>query len=96
MPLVYKEATIRRDEITSNPTLKEIEISGFVKCLARKACTHEDNPTAQTVVLRNSLKKQVEDWDQISANDLVEVEALADIRNVAGILALALIKRKDG
>jgi len=89
MPLVYGEAEKRRTMIALDMKLKELEISGFTKCVARKTCL-DDVPKEQRIrTLRESLTKQFEDWKG-SEKTLDEQEALADIRNVAGLLFLAL------
>jgi len=89
MPLVYQEAVKHRAIITSDEHLRELEISGFTKCVARKTCL-ADIPKDQRIrILRESLVKQFDDW-QINEKTQDEQEALADLRNVAGLLFLAL------
>ena len=89
MPLVYQEAERHRRVITSDLKLRELEISGFTKCVARKTCL-DDVPKDQRIqTLRESLTKQFDDWKKAEETQ-DEEEALADLRNVAGLLFLAL------
>lgn len=89
MPLVYQEAEKRRTIIASDKQLRELEISGFTKCVARKTCLG-DVPREQRIrILRESLAKQFDDWKQ-SERTRDEQEALADLRNVAGLLFLSI------
>ncbi len=89
MPLIYGEAEKRRRMIASDIKLRELEISGFTKCVARKTCL-DAVPKDQAIrTLRESLTKQFDDWKQFEKTE-DEQEALADIRNVAGLLFLAL------
>ena len=89
MPLVYQEAVKHRTIIASDEQLRELEISGFTKCVARKTCL-DDVPREQKIrILRESLVKQFDDWKQ-SERTRDEQEALADLRNVAGLLFLSI------
>lgn len=89
MPLVYQQAERHRRIIASDIALRELEISGFTKCVARKTCL-DDIPKDQRIrTLRESLTKQFDDWVQSKESE-DEREALADLRNVAGLLFLAL------
>jgi len=87
VPLIYREAERHQRRIASDLALRELEISGFVKCVARKACLDDVSKEQRVRTLRESLTKQFADWKQ-SGED--EREALADLRNVAGLLFLAL------
>jgi len=90
MPLVYQEAENHQRAIASDTKLRELEISGFVKCVARKTCLDNVPRDERIKVLRESLAKQFKDWQDVEGyGDLKEKEALADLRNVAGLLFVA-------
>ena len=74
--------------IARDMSLAELETSGFVKCVARKTCLGDVPQEQRTKILRESLEKQFNDWKNTCPED--EKEALADIRNVAGLLFVAL------
>lgn len=89
MPLVYHTAILKRALIIDNALLEILEVQGFAKCVARKTCMSESPISQYITVLTESLKKQLQDFNE--ATDLDDqLEALADIRNVAGLLFLAL------
>jgi len=89
MPLVFCEALKRRNIIAFDSLLEQLEILGFAKCVARKTCMM-NVPYAQYVtVLTDSLAKQFKDFNEVHDKQ-DQLEALADIRNVAGLLFLAL------
>jgi len=89
MPLIYKEAVKRRMAIEYDALLPQLEIHGFAKCVSRKTCMDELPREERIKTLRDSLAKQYDDFD--NATDRLDLlEALADIRNVAGLLFLAL------
>lgn len=89
MPLVYHEALKRRNMIAKDVFLEQMEIHGFAKCVARKTCLDAVSKEQQLEVLCPSLEKQLKDFFQaVDKED--QLEALADIRNVAGLLFLAL------
>lgn len=94
MPLVYLNAKVRRLRIIENPLLEKLELLGFVKGTIAKesvVCSTED--------LIKCLKKQWTDFEKQLDNEsmptLLEhtLETLADLRNVAGLLFLALVQR---
>ncbi len=89
MPLVYREAERHQIRIATNEKLRELEVSGFVKCVARKTCLDTVPEDERIKILRISLGKQCEDWKEAQGTRN-ELEALADLRNVAGLLFLAL------
>lgn len=95
MPLVYEGALKRRDKIANNKHLRELEISGFVKCIARGKCCDDITLKKRRIeVHAESLIKQFEDFKNTLSNEVIPIpinsirtkEALADIRNVAGLL----------
>jgi hypothetical protein len=85
LPLVYTEAEKIWKMISCDLKLAELERSGFVKYIARKTCL---NDVSRVRILWESLIKQFKDFEEASYED--QLEALADIRNVAGLLFLAL------
>ena len=88
MPLVYLEALKRRNIIARDALLEQLEIHGFAKCVARKTCAYGTREEL-IKVLTESLVKQYKDFKEaVDTED--KLEALADIRNVAGLLFLAL------
>jgi len=88
MPLVYLEALKRRNSIAKDMLLEQLEIHGFAKCISRKTCIYGTREEL-IKVLTKSLVKQYEDFEEaVDTED--KLEALADIRNVAGLLFLAL------
>jgi len=89
MPLVYQEAEKHQRVIASDIKLRELEISGFAKCVAHKTCLDDILKQEKLPILRKSLAKQFDDWKE-AENTQDEQEALADLRNVAGLLFLAL------
>ncbi|MCJ7805466.1 hypothetical protein MUP46_02385 [Patescibacteria group bacterium] len=89
MPLVYQIALKRRNTIAKDMLLEQLEIHGFAKCVSRKSCLDNLPHSAQINALTESLVKQLDDYEKaIDRED--KLEALADIRNVAGLLFLAL------
>lgn len=88
MPLIYEKAIERRTQIIADRYLMTLEISGFVKCLVRDKCT-VGTKEERIRSLRLSLQKQIEDYKTASFF-VEELEALADLRNVAGLLFLEL------
>jgi hypothetical protein len=91
MPLVYVKAMERHQTILRSDELKLVELLGFAKCVARKNCMSNLPILEQQHNLRKSLEKQINDWQAVSyLRREDEMEALADIRNVAGLLFLAL------
>jgi len=88
LPLVYSKAEKKWRMISRDPKLAELERSGFVKCVARKTCLNLISHEERIRILRESLIKQFKDFEEASYED--QLEALADIRNVAGLLFLAL------
>jgi len=89
MPLIYKEALARQMAIKYDTFLQQLEIHGFAKCMSRKTCMDGLPPEERIKTLRDSLAKQYDDFREAS-DKLDLLEALADIRNVAGLLFLAL------
>jgi len=87
MPLVFGEALKRRNMVASNRLIEQMEILGFAKCVARKTCMM--NNAQYVTVLTDSLAKQFKDFNAVHDKE-DQLEALADIRNVAGLLFLAL------
>jgi len=75
LPLVYVEAEKKWKMISRDPKLAET-------CL--NSISHEE----RIKILRESLIKQFKDFEEANYED--QLEALADIRNVAGLLFLAL------
>jgi hypothetical protein len=88
MPLIYLEALKRRNRIVQDTFLEQLEIHGFAKCVARKTCVYGTREEL-IKVLTDSLAKQYVDFAEAVDNE-DKLEALADIRNVAGLLFLAL------
>ena len=88
MPLVYTEAEKIWKMISCDLKLAELERSGFVKYIARKTCLNDVSHEERVRILRESLIKQFKDFEEADHED--QLEALADIRNVAGLLFLAL------
>ena len=89
MPLVYEEAKKRYLSIASDSLLKQLEIQGFAKCVARKSCLDDIPQDMKIQTLVTSLCKQLSDFNEAVDRD-DKLEALADLRNVAGLLFLAL------
>lgn len=93
MPLIYSKAVNRYSKIVNSTNLTTMEIAGFIKCIARDRC--QDGPN-KIEALRDSLTKQFKDWGEVKVGDIEsEKEALADLRNVAGILFLALKEEEE-
>ena len=88
MPLIFTKAEKIWKMILSDPKLAELERSGFIKCVARKTCLNDVSHEERIKILWESLIKQVKDFEEAEHED--QLEALADIRNVAGLLFLAL------
>lgn len=89
MPLIYHIALERRNTITMDSLLEALEIHGFAKCVASKSCLTSETREDRIKILAESLLKQYADFNE--AVDIEDkLEALADIRNVAGLLFLAL------
>jgi hypothetical protein len=88
MPLIYNKAEKIWKMISRDFKLAELERSGFVKCVARKTCLNGVSHEERIRILRESLIKQFKDFEEAEYED--RLEALADIRNVAGLLFLAL------
>jgi hypothetical protein len=93
MPLVYQEASKRHRIIETNTLLKQLEIQGFAKCVARKSCLDNLPIEQQIHTLRQSLAKQFTDFtNAIDTDD--KLEALADLRNVAALLFLVFEQKR--
>ena len=89
MPLVYLRALERQSNRANNITLRELEVSGFVKCIARGKCVDLLSKSERIEALRLSIAKQFQDL-QLAPEGVPELEALADLRNACGLLFLEL------
>jgi hypothetical protein len=94
MPLVYEKAMERQSKIANNITLKELEVSGFVKCIARQACVADPDKAKRMQTLRQSIEKQFNDLRNASGK-IPTLEALADLRNVCGLMFLEQLNEAD-
>jgi len=85
-------ASILWEKYSKNPELKELEIQGFLSGLKRGKTM--DVPLR---TLFRSLEKQHDDWlvAYVNKNILEMKKALADLRNVAGIMFLKLNEGGD-
>jgi len=85
-------AYMLRSGFSENPELEELEIQGFV-CGLKRGKTM-DVPLR---TLFRSLEKQHDDWlvAYVNKNILEMKKALADLRNVAGIMFLKLNEGGD-
>lgn len=81
MPLVFEKALKTFREISDCALLTELEIQGFAKAFDRK--------DVGASALVDSLAKQYDDFRKAKSYE-DKLEALADLRNVAGLLFLAL------
>ena len=93
MPLVYTKAMERQSNIANNLTLRELEVSGFVKCIVRAACLDTQTKPERIKALKKSIEKQFSDLT-LAPEGVAQLEALADLRNVSGLLFLEL-ENKD-